>query len=157
MTVINCVLFIENHTLCVKCRAFREKPIEDREIFLKENNVCFKCCSSSSHIAKNCKVKVQCFECKSEKHHTALHPGPAPWTEAADPAPEYSGEEETSTQSEVTNKCTKISGGDLTDRSCSKICLVKVYPAGRREKAVKLYAILDEQSNRSLVHSQFFE
>ncbi len=47
--------------------------------------------------------------------------------------------------------------GIQTDRSCSKICLVKVFPAGRRDKAVKLYAILDEQSNRSLVRSQFFE
>ncbi len=46
----------------------------------------------------------------------------------------------------------------MTDRSCSKIsCLVKVYPAGHRDKAVKLYAILDELSNRSLFRSQFFE
>lgn len=78
--------------------------------------------------------------------------------EEADPAPEHDGEEEeTSPQSHVTTKCTKVCGGDLTDRSCSKLCLVKVYPAGHRDKAVKLYAILDEQSNRSLVRSQFFE
>lgn len=141
-----------------KCRAFREKPIEERKMFLKEHNLCFKCCSASSHLARDCKVKVQCSECKSERHNTVLHPGPAPWIEVKDPAPDHGGEEvETLPQSDITAKCTKVCGGDLMDRSCSKICLVKVYPAGNREKAVKLYAILDEQSNRSLVRSQFFE
>ena len=152
-----CLIHKKPHPLR-KCRAFREKHIEDRKKFLKENNVCFKCCSSSSHIAKNCKTKIQCSECKSEKHHTALHPGPAPWTEEENPAPEHGGEgEEIRPQAHVTTKCTEVCGGDLANRSCSKICLVRVHPAGHRDKAVKLYAILDEQSNRSLVRSQFFE
>lgn len=34
---------------------------------------------------------------------------------------------------------------------------MKVYPAGHRDKAVRLYAVLDEQSTRSLVRSQFFK
>lgn len=38
-----------------------------------------------------------------------------------------------------------------------KICLVKVFPAGHPDKAMKLYAVLDEQSNRSLVCSEFFK
>ena len=94
---------------------------------------------------------------ESDRHNTALHPGPAPWPEV-DPASEHGGEGDgASPQSQVTNKCTKVCGGELTDRSCSKICLVKVFPAGHREKAVKLYAIIDEQSNRSLVRPQFFD
>lgn len=148
-------------SLCLplrKCRAFRERPIEARKAILKENNVCFKCCSSASHITKNCKIKVQCSECKSERHHTALHPGPVPWIEEVDAAPEHGGKgEEVSPQSRVTSKCTEVCGEDQTDRSCSKICLVKVFPAGHRDKAVKVYAIVDEQNNRSLVRSQFFE
>lgn len=32
-----------------------------------------------------------------------------------------------------------------------------MYPAGHKEKAVKAYAVLDEQSNRSLAKSEFFE
>ncbi|XP_055061241.2 uncharacterized protein [Misgurnus anguillicaudatus] len=104
------------------------------------------------------KLNVQCFECKSNRHNTALHPGPAPWQQEAGPASEHGGEgDEASAQSQVTNKCTKVCGGELTDRSCSKICLVKVFPAGHREKAMTLYAVMDEQSNRSLVRSQFFE
>ena len=38
-----------------------------------------------------------------------------------------------------------------------KISLVKLYPAGHADNAVKMYVILDEQSNRSLVRSQFFK
>ena len=80
---------------------------------------------------------------KSDRHNTALHPGPAPWQQEADHASEYGGEEDgASPQSQVTNKCTKVCGGEYNDRSCSKIFLVKVFPAGHREKAVKLYAIM---------------
>lgn len=101
-----------------KCRAFREKPIDECKTLLKENNVCFKCLSSSSHIAKNCKLNVQCFECKSNRHNTALHPGPAPWQQEAGPASEHGGEgDEASAQSQVTNKCIKVCGGELTDCS----------------------------------------
>lgn len=32
-----------------------------------------------------------------------------------------------------------------------------VYPDGKREQARKMYAVLDKQSNKSLVKSQFFE
>ncbi|XP_013856011.1 uncharacterized protein LOC106511825, partial [Austrofundulus limnaeus] len=138
-----------------KCRAFKEKSFEDRMALLRENNICFRCCSSSTHIARNCKIKLQCTECKSEKHHTALHPLPRC---ESDPLLEHGGEDDKSAnQLQVTSKCTAVCGGEQTNRSCSKICLVKVYPVGCRDRAVKLYAILDEQSNRSLVRSQFFD
>lgn len=45
-----------------------------------------------------------------------IHTGPAPWTEEVNPAPKHGGEEEeTSPQSHVTTKCTKVCGGDLID------------------------------------------
>nr|XP_054593164.1 uncharacterized protein LOC129160055 [Nothobranchius furzeri] len=138
-----------------KCRTFKEKPIKDRMTFLKENNICYRCCSSSTHIARNCKMKLQCEECKSENHHTALHQEPRKGVNALH---EHGGEDDEPTeQPKVNSKCTEVCGSEWTDRSCSKICLVKVYPAGHRDKAVKLYAILDEQSNRSLVRSHFFD
>lgn len=58
----------------LKCIAFREKFIEDRKAFLRENNICYRCCSSTSHFAKDCKVSVKCTECDSTDHNTALHP-----------------------------------------------------------------------------------
>ncbi len=38
-----------------KCCIFQEKYFEERKAFLKENGICFRCCMSSLHIAKNCK------------------------------------------------------------------------------------------------------
>lgn len=67
------------------------KPIEDLKTFLKE---CALNAVLLHHIAKNCRIKIQCSECKSERHNAAFHPGPAPWTKEADPAPEHGGEEE---------------------------------------------------------------
>ena len=45
-----CPVHKKPHAL-LKCRAFREKPIEERRTFLKENSICFKCCASSTHFA----------------------------------------------------------------------------------------------------------
>ncbi|XP_073769028.1 uncharacterized protein [Danio rerio] len=151
-----CLIHKRPHPLN-KCRVFLEKSTDARKAFLREHNVCFKCCSSTTHIAKNCKTKVQCSECKSEGHNTVLHPGHASWKES-NPATKHGGEgEQPLSQSQVDSKCTEVCGENQTDRSCSKVCLVKVFPAGQKDKAVKVYAILDEQSNRSLVRSQFFE
>lgn len=36
----------------------------------------------------------------------------------------------------------------MTGQSCSKVSLVKVYPTGHADKAVKMYVILDEQSQQ---------
>lgn len=143
-----------------KCRAFREKPLEERKAFLKENGICFKCCTSTRHMAKDCKYTTTCLECNSERHISALHPGPAPWSQepSQEPSPstEHGGEQDSTPSSEVTASCTKVCGGDQSDRSCSKICLVNIHPVGHRNRALKVYAIIDEHSNKSLARSEFF-
>lgn len=52
--------------------------------------------------------------------------------------------------------CTEICGGAPKPRSCSKICLVKVSHTDHPSKSHRVYAVLDDQSNRSLVKSGFF-
>lgn len=151
----NCPIHKKPHPVR-KCRGFRMKPLEVRKAYLKENGICFRCCASSSHIARNCKTVVKCTECDSEDHATALHPGPAPWvSKTSVSSSEHGGEEECSL-SPVNSTCTKICGEGSPAKSCSKICLVRVYPKGSPEAAVKMYAMLDDQSNRSLVRSEFF-
>ncbi|XP_075683153.1 uncharacterized protein LOC142651849 [Rhinoderma darwinii] len=152
-----CPLHKKPHSL-LKCRAFREKSMEDRNFLLRENKICYKCCLATSHFAKDCKVSVKCTECDSTDHNTALHPGPPPWTHAVS-AQEQGGEEmNTDTETPaVTSQCTEVCKGLIGGRSCSKICLVRVYPTGHKDKAIKVYAILDDQSNKSLARSTFFE
>jgi len=53
--------------------------------------------------------------------------------------------------------CTQVCEEGLSAIVCAKICLVSVFPNGCREESKRMYAILDEQSNRSLARSEFFE
>ena len=69
----NCPLHDKPHPL-KKCRTFRNKSIDDRKAFLKQKGICFKCCSSTSHVTKDCKSSVKCFECEGTYHDAAMHP-----------------------------------------------------------------------------------
>ncbi|XP_067279227.1 uncharacterized protein [Pseudorasbora parva] len=143
-----------------KCRTFRAKHIDERKSFLRENGICYRCCTSTSHLAKDCKVTVMCSECESNRHVTVMHPGP-PCQVPKSPTPQTSygaeGDDSELSSSTVTSHCTEICGKGQPGKSCSKICLVQVFPQNHPEKVVKMYAILDDQSNRSLANTEFFE
>lgn len=152
----HCPIHNKPHPL-TKCREFTNRHIDDRKKYLKENDICFRCCLSTQHVAKDCKVNIKCKECNSERHTTALHPGPVPWvTERPEGESQYGGEKEEATSTDIVSKCTEICGNMTKPRSCSKICLVTVYPCNRPEDVVRMYAVLDDQSNRSLAKSEFF-
>ncbi|XP_056101657.1 uncharacterized protein LOC130080328 [Rhinichthys klamathensis goyatoka] len=154
-----CPLHNKPHSLR-KCRGFRAKTLDQRKVILKELAICYKCCSSVNHMAKDCDSSVHCNECKSDQHVTALHPGPAPWkteTPGSEAPNVHGGEQAESPMRANVSKCTEVCGKGISSRSCSKICLVNIYPAGHKEKAVKAYVVLDEQSNRSLAKTEFFE
>ncbi|KAK2895109.1 hypothetical protein Q8A73_014597 [Channa argus] len=85
-----------------------------------------------------------------------LHPGQPPWTVKTSDT-EHGGEEEESTLPAVDSKCTDICGNSLSGRSYSKICLIQVYKNSQPNKVFTVYAILDDQSNRSLARSEFFD
>lgn len=142
-----------------KCKTFRDKPIVERQAFLKEHCICYRCCGSFQHMAKDCKVAVKCFECNSPKHISALHPGPAPASKDATSEGDVQnkGEDQTETSPSVVSKCTEVCGLSNCPRSCSKICLVKVYQEGQKDRTFNMYAVIDEQSNRSLAKSEFFD
>ncbi|KAL6457432.1 hypothetical protein MHYP_G00343950 [Metynnis hypsauchen] len=152
-----CPIHSKPHPLA-KCRGFRVKHLDDRKAYLRENSICYRCCASTKHLAKDCKVAVKCKECNSDKHLTALHPGPAPWvTEVETTRQEHGGEQENSPSPEVISKCTEICDTSHGLRSCSKISLVSVYPVNEPKKVQKMYVVLDDQSNRSLAKSAFFD
>nr|XP_055029189.1 uncharacterized protein LOC129418268 [Misgurnus anguillicaudatus] len=154
-----CPLHKKPHPLR-RCRSFRSKSLEERKTYLKDKNICFKCCASTKHQAKNCQIKVTCKECGSERHNTVLHPGPPP-PNSITPSREvkqHGGEPELITPSvSATAMCTEVCVEQRGSRSCAKICLAKVYPSGQRDKAINLYAVMDEQSNQSLARSDFFD
>ncbi|XP_026184221.1 uncharacterized protein LOC113143018 [Mastacembelus armatus] len=91
-----------------KCKLFRDKPIEERKAYLKEHHICYRCCGSVQHIAKDCKAMVKCIECDSTKHISALHPGPAFPPKSTTPESQFNdGEEPSENSPSVTSKCTE--------------------------------------------------
>lgn len=101
---------------------------------LRDHRIHYRCCVSSTHTARECKSDIKCTGCESEKHPSALHPGPAPSIMHATSLSGHGGEREPTLAleglAEVTAECTDVSEGNLTDRHCSKIRLANVYPAG---------------------------
>ena len=181
-----CPIHRTNHSLN-ECRAFQLKSLEERKKFLKDHNLCFKCCISTEHRSKECVSAIKCTNCGSTRHSSALHidmtknslpvsqsqdqgldmgsqtPGSRPLhggerSSVSFPTLPLQGGERTKGQNQsVNSKCTQICGGSFSGKSCAKTVLVNVYPKGQQEKAVRIYAILDDQSNRTLARSDFFE
>ena len=154
-----CPIHNTGHTLN-KCRGFKAKTLADRRKFLKERNICFKCCMSNKHRRRDCTANVQCEECGSKSHASAMHA--ADQTEAKTPVRpvESHGGEHIETpgglSSSITAKCTQICHEPFGGKSCAKTVLVNVYPDGLPDKAKRMYAMIDDQSNRSLARSDFF-
>ena len=127
----NCPLHNKPHPL-KRCRTFRNKLLDDRKAFLREKGICFKCCASVSHLAKDCRFSVKCFECNSTSHDTAMHPGPPPQTvKAPSPSREYGGEGEDDPDMAVVGaSCTEVCSPGQWSRSCSKDLSRKALPQG---------------------------
>lgn len=125
MTLTKCPLHNKPHPL-KKFRPFRNKLFDDRKAFLKEKGICFKCCSSVSHLTKECKSFVKCPECGSTNHDAAMHPGSSSQVvKAPSLSQEGGGEGENQPNMAVVNtSCTEVCGQGQWGRSCSKICLV---------------------------------
>lgn len=136
-----CPLHETGHSLN-SCRAFQKKTVQERREFLRSRGICFKCCEEK-HLAKDCQKRIKCNICKEPGHATALHVE----KRASD----------TETDSQVKAVCTQIFGNvHKTSKSCAKTLLVNIHHANNPDKVLRTYAIIDEQSNRSLANSGFF-
>lgn len=153
-----CPIHRKPHSL-TKCRGFRMKTLDERKSLLREHSICYKCCSSTSHRAKDCKAVIHCSECNSDTHVSAMHAGPHPWSpkDSDTPPQSYGGEPDPPSPMVTTSNCTEICGPGLQGKSCAKICLVNVYPKASPQSKRKMYAMLDDQSNLSLAKSAFFD
>lgn len=99
---------------------------------------------------------IKCKECDGNKHVAALHPGPGPWA-IKEPNSEHGREEREEGSPDIISKCTEVYGEANTSCSCSNICLIKVHSKEQPDRLIKVYAVLDDQSNRSLAWSEFFD
>ena len=151
-----CAIHNSNHTLR-DCKAFQKKPMSERKRILLKNKICFKCCRSNSHQAKDCPESVKCAICKSEWHITAMHigQGTRPIEQRDDGGERARRVEDVSTKL-VTNACTSVCQNIPGGRSCSKICKVKVQNHENLESAI-VYAVIDDQSNATLAKPELLD
>ena len=152
-TLTLCPLHNTSHTLN-KCYQFRQNPLKERHEFLRSKGLCFKCCGQKPHLAKDCRSSMKCGICKATTHATALHvyddKGDQTLSKQAISVSQDSSHH-------VSTMCTAVCRRAGSSKSCAKTLLVKVYPKGKPEQAVNLYAIIDEQSSHSLARSSFFD
>ncbi|XP_071138882.1 uncharacterized protein [Mytilus edulis] len=149
---VRCPINKANHHLNT-CRAFKAMTYEERRKYLKDNNICFKCCHSTTRMSRNCTVTVKCDHCGSNYHITAMH------VTAKSTCPDGGEKSSDTTQNAndqtVSSKCTLLCG--FSGKSCGKTVQVRVYPKNFPDKAVNVYAILDDQSNRTLAKTELFD
>ncbi|KAL5019066.1 hypothetical protein ScPMuIL_004788 [Solemya velum] len=106
---------------------------------------------------QDCKVAVRCNICQSNNHPQALHQ-PEHHVKSSKSETVIYGEEKSSPDSHkadaeglnISNLCTEICGKGFSGRSCARTLLVKLHPVNGPHMSKEVYAILDDQSNRSL-------
>ncbi|CAC5415645.1 unnamed protein product [Mytilus coruscus] len=134
-----CPIHITNHTLN-KCRAFRNKPIDERRKLLKDKNICFGYCESNTHIQRNCPSSgtVQCDICKSN-HATALHKNVNTLLKAlsSNGRESVQNPEPSSTTPVVKAMCSQVCGDYFAGKSCAKTVLVTIYQKNQCANAVR--------------------
>ncbi|CAG2215035.1 unnamed protein product [Mytilus edulis] len=152
-----CIIHKANHSLD-DCRVFRQKTLDERRSLLKQHGICFRCCVSK-HLRKDCHENIKCSECKGTSHTTAMHVFKIGSQDGIKSKPEASVSnygEEKSPKEEVNSKCTEVCKGGV-GKSCAKIVLLDILHAQKPNSRMRIYAIIDEQSNSSLVHGDILD
>ena len=154
-----CPIHKANHSL-VDCKVFKAKSVSERKKIVKESGVCFRCLESTMHRSINCKKWVKCSVCGSPKHLSLMHVEAQ--TEQASThskMPPQGGESTTSSPPKVDCKCSQICGDPNNEfgKSCAKVVLVDLASRNNPSHSIRTYAILDDQSNRSLASPKLFE
>ena len=130
----------DGHDL-IECKAFAAKSLEERTRWIKDARLCFRC-FAPSHVASRCKEPIECATCGDKRHNALLH-------KERPPIPKENGTSEETVNSKCTAMCDPTGGA-----SCSKILLIDVQSKRNPDLARRIYAIVDEQSNSSLISSE---
>ena len=117
----------EGHTL-TECRAFNTLSIEEKTDWVLRKKLCFRCLEPN-HVANECKTTAKCSKCGSDRHPTLLH--------------------KQREDAQLKSNCTSVCGTGGV--SCSKIVLVDVYHQEHPQERHRVYAVMDDQSNASMV------
>jgi hypothetical protein len=128
----------------VDCNTFKQLSVPNRRDIMKQKGYCFSCCARG-HIRRDCVNNTTCTICGDDKHHTLLH-------DSHGEEPEFQSKPKS-----ANTMCTQICANTFQGKSCAKIVLVRVYNQKKPQNAKNVYAIIDDQSNRSLIDSHLVD
>jgi len=147
-TNVECVIHKSTSHTTDRCRSFLAKSFNDKRKVLNDNKLCFKC-FGTGHLSKDCKANIVCSKC-NKFHNTVMH-----IESNGTHGGEYVNTEMPRRELNSSVKCTQICGRKgFTGKSCAKIVLANVYRKGNEENKIRTYAIVDDQSNRSLARPE---
>ena len=152
-TAINkprCIIHKAGHSLD-ECRTFNSKPLKERRELLMKHGLCFRCVNGK-HVAKDCKEFIKCGTCNSSLHCTIMHD-----TNFVKSTNRHDGENHGGETHYIDFKCTEICGQKFGGKSCAKFMLAEIFHKHSNHPPMKLYVILDDQSNRSLGRKVLFD
>lgn len=132
-----CIIHKTNHTLD-ECRVFHHKPFEERKTLLKPNGICFRCCAAK-HLRRNCHVKIQFHTFHS---HACVQGITCAEDLAAIPS--------------SVDSWRGASDGSVF-QSRAKIVFVTMSHKDSANQEIQTYAIIDDQSNASLISSDLLD
>ena len=128
-----CPLCKGRHSL-VTCKNFLEKSVKERRDLCMSKGLCFSCLGPR-HTARQCKRKALCELCK-KLHATVLHRL----------LTEQKNEEKAKETVKAMNNCVSCS-----DTTTSMILLVLIHHKDDPDRRVKVYAVLDDQSDTCFI------
>ena len=131
-----------------ECKAFNKMTVKERKQWVMEERLCFRC-FSPHHVASTCKENVKCSICSSRRHPELLHLSTEEKKERAKEAKTAK-----KAQENVNAKCTSICKAAPGGLSCSKIVLVDIYREDRPNDFHRFYAIVDDQSNATIISTK---
>ena len=131
-----------------ECMTFKKMTVEEREQWVREERVCSRC-FSPNHVASVCTENVKCSICGSRRHPNLLH---LTTEERKERAKETEKSKES--QENVNPKCTSVCKGTPGGLSRSKTVLVDVYREDNPNDFHRVYAIVDDQSNASIISTE---
>lgn len=108
---------------------------------------------------RDCPNSIKCSDCGKTNHPTALHIKSRPDSDQQQ-SPMHGGEPTNQSELQhhsISSRCTQICFNKFGSKSCAKIVLVKAYCSDNPSQKMQLYAMLDDQSNRTLGKSQLFD
>ncbi|XP_071492621.1 uncharacterized protein [Diadema antillarum] len=149
-----CPIHKKPHSI-VECKVFLAKTVPEKKNLLKQYQLCFRCCLPG-HAARECKARVKCESCGSQRHLTILH-----WENSNESAKSTQKPEDPpkdNPRTNITSACSKMKGSKcIGGKSCAKIVPVLVRSKRDKSIVVKTYAVIDDQSNKTIATSKLLD